>query len=142
MPTERVRQLAKDEPNWRTGLEPNGEPNRRTELPNRSSCFSTLEKEKTEGFVPPRPTAWETIPETAVINLENFSTDEERASWMTEEQLPAMLGKTVLALKEAVDQNASNLIMMHRELAYRWVMIAEDLDKISGQQAVIQTRKL
>jgi hypothetical protein len=41
---------------------------------------------------------------------------------------------------EGLDENANNLILMHRELAARWLLIWEDLEAIYGNQSMLQSQ--
>jgi hypothetical protein len=74
--------------------------------------------------------------ETPSMKSEDFSTEAERNYWVGEEHFPDSLITTINALQEGLKQNATNLITMHQELSSCWLIIAKDLKKIEGKQAV------
>jgi hypothetical protein len=78
--------------------------------------------------------AWDLLPETPVMSDEGCSTEEERDTWTrpsgTTGTVPANLVRTIHALQQGLEENTNNLIMMHRELSGRWVLISEDLKTV------------
>jgi hypothetical protein len=88
--------------------------------------------------------AWDQLPETPVMSDEGFSTQEERDAWAGSPSnpgtLPADLVRTIQSMQRGLEENANNLTLMHRELSGRWLLIAEDLRNLAGNQAVLQSQ--
>jgi hypothetical protein len=82
---------------------------------------------------------WDNIPDTPFINAEEFLTEEERESWATEPaSFPTSIIRTIKAMQEGIEQNATDLVTMHSELSSHWLIIAEDMRKIEGKQTLLQ----
>jgi hypothetical protein len=84
--------------------------------------------------------SWDQIPETPTMNTEGFSTQEERDAWTSQQSLPANLVRTIHSLESGLEENANNVILMHRELNACWLLIVDDLRKLSGNQSVLQSQ--
>ncbi len=85
--------------------------------------------------------AWEHIPETPVMSSEGFSTQEERDDWVRPEVgLPSDLVRTIHSLQRGLEENANNLIVMHREVSSRWLLLADDLKLLSDNQTLLQSQ--
>jgi hypothetical protein len=86
-------------------------------------------------------TAWEHIPKTPVMNAEGFSTQEEREEWVRPAVgLPANLVKNIHSLQRGLEDNANNLIVMHREVLSRWLLLADDLKLLADNQSLLQSQ--
>jgi hypothetical protein len=85
--------------------------------------------------------AWEHIPETPVMSSEGFSTQEERDDWVRPDVgLPSDLVRTIHSLQRGLEENANNLIVMHREVSSRWLLLADDLKLLSDNQTLLQSQ--
>jgi chromosome segregation ATPase len=80
------------------------------------------------------------IPETPAMTTQGFSTEEEQHLWMADKGLPANLVKTIHSLQTGLEENANGLLLMHREISSRWLLISDDLKLLQGQQAVLRSQ--
>ena len=78
---------------------------------------------------------WDNIPELPEVSIEQFSTEDERAS--AGESLPEWLLRSLEAIQEVLTEHGSNNLTMHREIISRWILLADDLKRLEAKSALL-----